>query len=343
MTMTWQARRLLTAIVATTPLMAACGGGSGSESPSESAAVSGTLATYTPFETANLTEQQAHVNAWERIRSIRGRADFAAADFGDVAAPSPTGGTIADIYVNSGLRDKVLASVQSHDYGAGAGTNAVGKAMDGLITKAIADGAEGKNARVQGQIIDKTLQRFFYESVMHKLNARNAMTYDEAFGHSGFDFAGDTAKAKGIAYTAYHRDEHFPTDFHGTIFREFLKGKVALDQRFAGTNPGRVDKGELPDLEAAMAEIDRQWLLVFAYSSGYEFADLAVNPNPPPILAEAAMYFNIVEDFMKTRDAEAAAYIRAQIDATPYDRATTIDTAGIAARINQTFGIDVTK
>ncbi len=344
MSITWRTKGLLTALLAATSLIA-CGGGPSGQTPDGDAIVSGRPSSaYMPFATANLTEQKAHVDAYERIRAIRAKADFGASDFGNVAATSPTGGTIADIYVHTpGLRDKVVARTQDHPYGAGAGTNGLGKAMDAVIVKAIADGAAGKDPKVHGQIIHKTLQRFFYESVFHGLSERSARGYDVAFGYTGLDVAGDRARAKGIAATAVARDERFKTDFNGTIFQEFMKGKAALDQRFAGARTGVVAKGELPALEAAITEIDKQWLLAFAYSAGYEFVDVAANAEPGQVLAEAATYFTIIEDFMKTRDADAAAYIRAQIDATPYDKATTIDTAGIAARINQTFGIDVTK
>jgi hypothetical protein len=344
MSITWRTKGLLTALFAATSLIA-CGGGSSGQTPDGDAIVSGTPSSaYMPFATANLTEQMAHVDAYERIRTIRAKTDFAASDFGNLVATSPTGGTIADIYVHTpGLRDKVVGRTQSHPYGAGAGTNALGKAMDAVIAKAIADGAAGKDPKVHGQIIHKTLQRFFYESVFHELSARSATAYDVAFGYTGLDVSGDRSKAKGIAATAVARDERFSTDFHGTIFQEFLKGKAALDQKVAGAATGVVAKGQLPALEAAITEIDQQWLRVFAYSAGYEFVDVAKNAEPGQVLAEAAMYFEIIEDFMKTRDADAAAYVRAQVDATPYDRATTIDTTGIAARINKTFGIDVTR
>lgn len=309
------------------------GGGSGGGSGAKS---------YVPFSSMNWVDQMARVGGFEQIKTIRKAATFSATDFGDLMATSPTGTKIADIYAHTAdLRVKVQGRKQDHPYGKGFGTDALGKDMDALIAKAISDGAAGKDIKVQGQIVEKTLIRFFYESVYHELLARTTKGYDEAFGYYGT--SPDNAAQKGIASSVKGRDDKLKTTLNATIFQSFLDGRDAL-ARAVPSGMGMVTKDQVPALETAIKSVDEKALLSFAYGVGNYFATLptAADADAAGTLAEGHMFFNIIEDYMRAKDTAAADFIRSQLDSASYAMPKSVDAAGIVMHIETTFGIDVT-
>ena len=249
-------------------------------------------APYAPFSAANYQNQIVRVDAYEQIVAIRKAAEFSAADFD----------TIEDLYVNSAdLAAKVAGRTDDHSY---ASNEAAGVALDLLIREAIANGKNDQEIAVQGLIIDKSLQRFFYLSVYHEvmksqdpsLTAADVeIGWDEAFGYFGIDNEGLTGK--GIAATVAKRDQKFGLGLQGEIFNALVDGRCALEE------------GDLGSLPAIIEDLDLALLRTFALSVVHEMDEY--NDNPQIKYTEGLLFWLIIEDYVKHLDSAKHAELSA--------------------------------
>lgn len=252
-------------------------------------------APYTPFDAANYQNQFLRVGAYEQIVAIRKSEDFAASDFD----------TIEELYTTTAsLQEKVQGREDDHSY---ATAVEIGAQLDVDITEAIAAGKAGDEIDVQGQIVDKTLQRFFFLSVYHemmksqdpdKTAADIDKGWDEAFGYFGTDNDGE--EPTGIAKTLSKRDVEFGFALVAEVFNALLDGRcVAADADYVGV----VDHIETADL--AM-------LRGFALSVVHEMDEY----DDDPLIKgwEALLYWNIISDYALTVDADLHAAVEAEFE-----------------------------
>lgn len=318
---------LATSLVAS---LGACGG-SDSDSPAGADADVKT-SEYVPFSADNSSSQVARVALYEEIVAARKADGFNAAACGDLS--SPAAGTLAEIYTRDDdgggvLQAKVQGRKDDHSYNLDA---TIGVTMDTIITEAITDCFAGNlEPKFAGQLVDKTLQWFFYASVYHELvlgieGAEDK--WDEAYGYYGL---GDGESPRGIAVTAIKRDGNFGTTFSETLLDLFIEGHEVISST------------ELTPMNQLVKTMDQNLLTVFAYSTAREFADLPTDEEPGVKLAEGMAFFNIIEAQMKDASASDAEFVRAQLDAVTFDAPTSIDAAGIQSRIETSFGITVAQ
>lgn len=297
-------------------LLAACGG----DAPANDSGSSDALpcgAPYAPFDAANYENQFLRVGAYEQIVALRKGDSFSAADFDAIEA----------LYTDTAeLQGKVQGRTDDHSYTT---DPAVGATLDGLITAAIAAGKADESIAVQGQIIDKTLQRFFYLSVFHEgmkaaddANALEDMQigWDEGFGYFGISNDGTTTE--GIAATLQKRDDEFGLSLVDTAYNGLLDGRCGL----AGD-----DTAAALD---ALASVDLAIVQGFALSVVHEMDEYADDPLIKGW--EGKLYWDAVADYALSADAanhavaaEAFAGDLEAIDA-PTVRAAVIDAFGLA-------------
>jgi hypothetical protein len=272
-------------------------------------------APYAPFDPVNYENQYLRVAAYGQIVDLRKSETFSAADFA----------TIESLYVDTAeLSVKVEGREDDHAYTSDA---AVGAALHADITAAIAAGKAGDDIAIQGQIVDKTLQRFFFLSVYHEMmksqDAANAAIdvqtgWDEAFGYYGLD--NDGANPQGIAGTHASRDEEFGMSVVDTVYNALVDGRcaVAEDDR----------AGALPSIEAA----DRAMLNGFGLSVVHEMDEYSEDPLEKGW--EGLLYWKVVADWVLSVDPAAHAAIEAEfakgVDA--------LDPAVVRANTIQAFG-----
>ena len=287
---------------------------------------------YVPFSADNFASQQARVALYEEIVAARKADGFDAAACGDMSSPAP--GTLAEIYTRDDegggvLQAKVSGRKDDHGYNSGA---PIGVEMDTIITSAITDCFAGTLApKLAGQLVDKTLQWFFYASVYHELFLGMAGAedkWDEAYGYYGLGTSGDP---RGIAVTAIKRDDNFGTTLSDTLLGLFIDGRDLIASN------------ELDAMAQVVDSMDQNLLVVFAYSAAREFAELPTDGSPDVKLAEGVAFFNIIEAHMATVSAADATFVREQLDAASFDNPTEIDAAGITSRIESAFGITVAE
>lgn len=293
-------------------VLAACDGGETDDT--DTSATCG--APYEPFSAANYENQLLRVAAFEQIVAIRKSEDFSSDSFA----------AIGTLYTTAELNAKVAGRTDDHAY---AETAAIGAALDADITAAISAGAAGTDIGVQGQIVDKTLQRFFALSIYHEgrkaadtaLPAEEvAKGWDEGFGY--FGVSNDGVTATGIAGTLAKRDEEFGLSLVDTAFNSLVDGRCALetDDRTAAL--------------AALDAVDRSVLAGFAASVVHEMDEFADEPEIK--FWEGELYWNAVRDATKDVDAAAAAAVDAEFAAGAED----LDTAVVRGAITTTWGFD---
>lgn len=311
--------------------------------------------TYAPFSQANLQNQLLRVGAYEQIQTLRKGEGFKAADFGgscdawsgDVTTPSdPT--KLASLYVETAeLAAKVAGRTDDHGYAEGA---EVGKQIHGRICDAIAAGSAvadstGKDDKNglgwYGQVLDKGLQHFFYQSVHHELVQGARAKWDEGFGYSGLDFGGDPAKASGIGKTAATRDTNCGTTYARDLHAALIQGRDQLDAALkAAGKAGDADALEtIPaDLQETIDEIDRMLLEVFAISFAREYIGIDAGDKPFIKVIEGRMFFHILEPYIASVDAALATKMAAEA---AKDDPDTVNTALMIGAVKTVFGIDV--
>ncbi len=339
------------------------GGAAGAGAAGSSGAGGAALpTTYTPFSEANLEAQRARVALFEVITTMTDADTFGAASFGafqvDLTAAdgaarcqprtAPASGTIADAFLQNELCLKVVTRKQDHGYAAGTGTDAVGKAMHALISQNLQAGAaaaDKETAEAAGEVVKKTLLRFFYESVYHEMVARSPKGWDEAFAY--FGRSADGTQEKGFAATAKKRDTNFGTSFSDDIFGLLIAGRAEL-QRAVNAKGLALDDatatlavGESPELERVIEQIDKKMLLVLAYSSAREFATIATEPTIA--FAEAAAFYRAIQDYLASKDMVRTAEVTALVDQGLVAFKDKPESAQKAiALIESIFGIDAT-
>jgi hypothetical protein len=298
--------------------------------------------TYTPFSASNMEAQQARVGLYQEIAAIRKDKAFDKTKCGDLAG-TPAAGTLAEVYTRADatagvLRDKVKGRKDDHSYNAGA---TLGVTMDEVISKALADCHAGTlEAKLAGQLVDKTLQWFFYASVYHELvetlkAAEPGEKWDEAFGYYGR--SPDGTASNGIAGTAAKRDTDYGLTLNNTIYDLFISGR---DKVASKDTTGMTTSGE---------DIDKNLLLIFAYSTAREFVELpgaATDLDKAVKLAEGKAFFQIIEPYLEHSAKADADAIRAEIDKFDLAKPETvkdINASDIVKKIETAFGIDVTK
>lgn len=329
------ARYIAVAIVSSS-LAAAAGCGGGGATPGGADMAPPAADVYTPFSASNLLAQQARVGVYEEISAFRKAMGFDKTKCGEADRPAP--GTLAEIYTRNDatggvLREKVKGRTDDHDYNK---DGAIGVKMDELVARALADCNAGTlDPVLAGQIVEKNLQWFFYASVFHELtlgaknDAESKEKWDEAFGYYGRSF--DGAKSLGIAKTAQSRDENFKTNLNDRVWKGLIAGRAQLAA------------GDAAGLVATAKKIDQDLLVIFAYSTAREFALIpGGGAKAAEYLAEGVSFWNTLEPYMKSAAAADAAFIRGEIDKANYAMPAAIDHAGITARIEKAFGIDVT-
>jgi hypothetical protein len=316
-------------------LAGGCGGGHDTHDGGADGATPSNV--YVPFSPSNLQAQQARVGIYEELVAARKAMGFDKTKCGDVAAPAA--GTLAEIYTRNDaiggvLRDKVKGRVDDHGYNQGA---KIGMAMDEIITRALADCSAGKLDPVPaGQLVEKTLQWFFYASVYHeltlgqKVDGESPAKWDEAFGYYGR--SADGATSRGISGTAKKRDENFKTTLNDAIYRGFIDGR------------GHVAAKHGSGVAEVATKIDNNLLAVFALSTAREFALIpgAQGAQAAEFLAEGIGFFNVIEPAMKQTAAADAKFVRDELAKADYAKPTAIDNPGIVTRIEKAFGVDAT-
>lgn len=295
--------------------------------------------TYLPFSSSNYAGQRARVALYEELKAIHDKNGFDKSGCGNPDA-QPGAGTLAEVYLRNDatagiFRDKIKGLTGEHAYDKDA---PIGVQMDTLITAALKGCDDGSLApALAGQIVEKTLQWFFYGETFEEANDAAAGTemeekWDEAFGYYGRSTDGNTSL--GISGTMKDVDETFQLSLNDTLFKLLLKGR------------GQVAAKDTAALKVTVGDYDRNLLAAFAYATGHEFAEFAefaAETDPAVELAEGKSYFNIIESYMKTVAPDDAKYIRDQIDKTTYPMAKSIDAAGIISRLEKAFGITIAK
>lgn len=292
--------------------------------------------TYMPFASANYASQRARVSLFEEQKALRAKADFDKSKCGNPDA-QPAAGTLAEIYLRNDssagvFRDKIKTLTGEHSYDKGA---PIGTQMDAIITAALKGCDDGSlPPAIAGQLFDKSLQWFFYGETFEEANDAAEGTemeekWDEAFGYYGRST--DGSKSQGIAGTMEEVDEQFQLSLDDAIWKALIAGRAQVAQK------------DMAGLKTTVSGLDRNLLTGFAYITGHEFAEFATEADPAVELAEGKGYFNIIESYMKTVAPTDAAYIREQLDKTPYTMAKSIDAKGIIDRLQKAFGITIVK
>lgn len=250
-------------------------------------------APYEPFNAANYENQLLRVAAYDQIVAIRKSEGFSAEDFAEIEA----------LYVDTAeLSAKVAGRTDDH---ADAAVVDIGAVLHADITAAIAAGKAGDNIAVQGQIIDKTLQRFFALSVYHegRKAADTAETpegiqegWDEGFGY--FGVSNDGTATTGVASTLAKRDAEFGLSLVDTAFNGLVAGRCA------------VADDDREQALAALEDVDRALLTGFAASVVHEMDEYADESEIK--FHEGLLFWNAARDATNTRDPAAAATIDAE-------------------------------
>lgn len=312
---------------------------------------------YQPFQQANLANQLLRVGAWQTINTLRKSADFKAEHFGESCSKwSPTTTAASDpkkfasLYIETAnLGAKVAGRKDVHTY---ANPVELGKQLDASICAAIeAGGKAGATARDSvgsidwhAQIIDKSLQHFFYASLYNYLIDGSRKGYDEGVGYYGMSL--DGAEGIGLAGTVASRDANCGTTYASQIWDLLRSGRGKLEAALvAEGKTGNEDKlsKPTPELQALASEIDSKILEVLALSLGREMMGIQKGDKPAIKLIEgrmfAAMLLPYVVQWDKTKTTTHAAALQTLLQDDP----TKADTAKILSAIQAIWGLDVAK
>jgi hypothetical protein len=309
---------LRTALTLSFLLCAALPTGCVVEGDDDDSAAAECSAPYQPFEAGNYQNQLLRVGAYTQIVAIRKAEDFSSADFV----------TIEDLYINTAdLQSKVQGRGDDHDY---AEAGSIGDTLDGEIVAAIAAGKADDAIKVQGQIIDKTLQRFFYLSVFHEMMKSQAAAaaapdveagWDEGFGY--FGVANDGADQSGIAATLGKRDLEFGVTLVSDVFNGLVDGRcLVADVDYAGLVP-------------IIDDVDISMLRGFALSVVHEMDEYSDDPLIKGW--EGLLYWRIIAPYID--DADPTSYDAGEAEwALGVEN---IDTDIVRAAVTDSFGFDL--
>jgi hypothetical protein len=328
--------------------LAGCDGGAGAAAP----AVTSDDGRYRPFSASNLQNQLLRVGAHAEINALRKGDGFGAGAFGGSCeawspeASTPTDPTqIGSLYIETAsLAAKVSGRQDDHAYAAG---EAIGEALHARICGAIAAGSAASQAAPeategtawQAQIVDKSLQHFFYLSVFHEMTQGARAKWDEAVGYYGMSL--DGSQADGIAATAASRDKNCGTTYAKDIFGLLVLGKDRLDAALtaAGHDGAEASLEALPaDLREVIEAVDAKLLEVFAISMAREFIALRAGEDPAIKLIEGRSFFWVLEPFLLSVDPTLAAAMRAEVTkADPSE----VDATLLIDAVKTVWGLDV--
>ena len=312
---------------------------------------------YQPFQQANLANQLLRVGAWQTINTLRKSADFKAEHFGESCSKwSPTATAASDpkkfasLYVETAnLGAKVAGRKDVHPY---ANPVELGKQLDAAICAAIEAGAKaGSTARDSvgsidwhAQIIDKSLQQFFYASLFNYLMDGSRKGYDEGIGYYGMSL--DGAEGIGLAGTVASRDANCGTTYASQIWDLLRSGRAKLDAALtAEGKTGNEDKlsKQTPDLQALASEIDGKILEVLALSLGREMIGIQKGDKPAIKLIEGRMFAAMLLPYVADWDKQKTTAHAAALQSLLQDDPTKADTAKILSAIQAIWGLDVAK
>jgi hypothetical protein len=293
------------------------------------------------------------VGAFAGIQTLRKAADFKAEDFGEscgkwnaTAKTATDAKKIASLYVESAeLATKVKGRKDAHAY---AKDLRVGATLDTAICAAIEAGAKAGAVKANdvgsiqwhSQVVDKSLQQFFYTAVYGYLVAGTRKGYDEGVGYYGRALDGSD-DARGIAATVKSRDGNCGTTYAKEIWGLLRQGKDELDKTLKAENKaGNEDKASAlsgASLEVA-AEVDRRLLNVFALSLGREMVGLGKGETPAIKLVEGRGFFRIVRAYIASKDSKLADELATMLE---QDDPAKCDSQKVLAAIKTVFGLDV--
>lgn len=310
---------------------------------------------YQPFQQANLANQLLRVAAWQSINTLRKSPDFKAEHFGESCGNWSTSATaasdpskFASLYVETAnLSAKVAGRKDIHPY---ANPVELGKQLDAAICNAIeAGGKAGATARDSAgsidwhaQIVDKSLQHFFYASLFNYLLDGSRKGYDEGIGYYGMSL--DGAEAVGLAGTVASRDANCGTTYASQIWQLLRSGRGKLDAALtAEGKTGNEDKLSklTPDLQALASEVDGKILEVLALSLGREMIGIQKGDKPSIKLIEGRMFASMLLPYVADWDKQKATQHAAALQSLSQDDPAKAETAKVLAAIQAVWGLDV--
>ncbi len=317
---------------------------------------------YAAFDTANYQNQLLRVGAHGEIAAALSEAT--SEPFDPEACKAAFVDAKARYEGTASLREKVQGRLDDHL----SEPPAVGAELDETLDHWLEVGAttdDPLEAVVARQWVDKTLVHFFFLSVYHELVQGAPDKWDEAFGYFGAPIDNAESGRKGLAAVATKRDATNGTALAPTIYNALLDGSCALAEALEAAGADGVEWAAVPELKAAVDEIDRAMQHALAFSVGHEAFEmaeiqeaLAADPDDAEAraemwikLAELDPYFRPLEALMNAAGGDSATRageIRAMLDAAwagwaDRDGAwmADIDASGIVERIEAEFGIEV--
>ncbi len=310
---------------------------------------------YQPFQQANLANQLLRVSAWQSINTLRKSADFKAEHFGESCGKWSTSATTASdpskfgsLYVETAnLSAKVAGRKDVHSY---ANPVELGKQLDAAICAAIeAGGKAGATPRDSvgsidwhAQIVDKSLQHFFYASLFNYLLDGSRKGYDEGVGYYGMSL--DGAEGIGLAGTVASRDANCGTTYGNQIWELLRSGRGKLDAALtAEGKSGNEDKLSklTPELQALASEIDSKILEVLALSLGREVIGIQKGDKASIKLIEGRMFAAMLLPHVADWDKQKGTQHAAALQTLSQDDPSKVDTAKVLAAIQAIWGLDV--
>jgi len=296
--------RLALASLLALPILSACGGDEDGSTGADPAAAGGGAPYFSP---SNFESQLNRLDAYDRIVGLHAEAtpDNAAESFEAIQR---------DYEGDHGLAGKVAGRQDDHAYGPAD----IGVAMDAGIRAAIASAKASTDAgeiKWAGQVVDKTLQRFFYLSVFHELQDLTRGHFDEAWGYSGLH---DLQSLQGVAATASKREPEFGVVLVNPLMAAFEEAHDALAIALEGKGADEAAAEAPAAYVAAVAEIDRLMLLTFAHSVMHELDGYDGSDEKDVKLIEGRLYYDAIEPYVlngvEGLDAATATWLRAQFD-----------------------------
>lgn len=310
---------------------------------------------YQPFQQANLANQLLRVSAWQSINTLRKSADFKAEHFGESCGKWSTSVTTASdpskfgsLYVETAnLSVKVQGRKDVHSY---ANPVELGKKLDAAICAAIEAGAKaGATPRDSvgsidwhAQIVDKSLQHFFYASLFNYLLDGSRKGYDEGVGYYGMSL--DGAEGIGLAGTVASRDGNCGTTYASQIWGLLRSGRDKLDAALiAEGKTGNEDKLSKPtaELQALASEIDSKILEVLALSLGREVIGIQKGDKPSIKLIEGRMFAAMLLPYVAQWDQQKGTQHAAALQTLSQDDPAKAEPAKVLAAIQAIWGLDV--
>lgn len=316
-------------------------------------------ADYVAFDASNQTNQVLRVQAYADMVAIMKAAE--SADPFDPALAAMNFAEARRLYEETAsLRAKVQGRTDDHFED----RPVVGVQIDEAIMAAFDRGAnapDGLEATIARQTVDKQLIHFFYLSVYHEMVLGERAKWDEAFAYAGMLSDNAESTRKGLAAVATSRDATNNTTLADNIFNGLIDGACALTEALQTEGVETIDYTTVPQLKAAVEQVDLDLQRVLAFSAGHEAFEmaelqlqLANNPTDEVRdsmwikLSELDPYFEPIERVMTQSGGESmtrATTIRQMIDAawasSGGDWMQTFDAQAVIQALEAEFGIDI--